>query len=104
MEMHQSIGTEKTISNLFKSYGKLHLISILPLSNNFENKRTCQMVFFCPSFYAFFPKNLAMPVPGYQQRWILKTLQETKMQVCKMSRICQFLLRYQPVCIFKAYN
>ena len=104
MEMHQSIGTEKTISNLFKSYGKLHLISILPLSNNFQNKRTCQMVFFCPSFYAFFPKNLAMPVPGYQQRWILKTLQETKMQVCKMSRICQFLLRYQPVCIFKAYN
>ena len=58
MEMHQSIGTEKTISNLFKSYGKLHLISILPLSNNFENKRTCQMDF-CPSFYAFFPKKFS---------------------------------------------
>ena len=60
MEMHQSIGTEKTISNLFKSYGKLHLISILPLSNNFESKRTCQMVF-CPSFYVF-SKNLATSV------------------------------------------
>ena len=83
MEMHQSIGTEKTISNLFKSYGKLHLISILPLSNNFESKRTCQMVF-CPSFYVF-SKNLAMPVPGYQRcvgYWKRYRKQKSKFAKC----------------------